>query len=396
MTLQECNPLKLYICIRLTANPMKFKRKIIDSIEEKFFSGKAILLLGPRQVGKTTLLRSILENRKEKYLYLDGDDPTVVDILENANTETLRSLIADNQIVYIDEAQRISKIGIKAKILVDQFKEVQLLISGSSSFELNQQIQEPLTGRKWTFNLWPISWGEYEKEAGFLKSEQSLENRLIYGFYPDVINQSRQEEKVLIELADSYLYKDVLMYGNLKKPKLIQDILKALAYQIGHEVKFKEVAETVGADPKTVASYIEVLEKAFVVFSLSSYSKNLRTEIKTARKIYFYDNGIRNAIIRDFTPLASRQDVGGLWENFLVSERLKRISYQESLARSYFWRTKQQQEIDYVEELAGRLDAYEFKWNPKRNPTFPKTFTEEYNSNNLLVNRGNFRGFVGD
>ncbi|MCL6257861.1 ATP-binding protein [Aquiflexum sp. TKW24L] len=375
---------------------MKFNRIIKASIEEKFFSGKAILLLGPRQVGKTTLLRAILDNRKEKHLYLDGDDPTVVGILENANTETLRSLIADNQIVYIDEAQRINKIGIKAKILVDQFKEVQLLISGSSSFELNQQIQEPLTGRKWTFNLWPISWAEYEKEVGFLKSEQSLENRLIYGFYPDVINQTSQEEKVLIELAESYLYKDVMMYGNLKKPKLIQDILKALAYQVGHEVKFKEVAETVGADPKTVASYIEVLEKAFVVFGLSSYSYNLRTEIKTARKIYFYDNGIRNAIIRDFTPLAIRQDVGDLWENFLVSERVKRNSYYQSLARSYFWRTKQQQEIDYVEELAGKLTAYEFKWNPKRNVTFPKTFTVGYNSNNLLVNRGNFREFVGN
>jgi predicted AAA+ superfamily ATPase len=374
---------------------MKFNRIIKASIEEKFFSGKAILLLGPRQVGKTTLLRAILDNRKEKHLYLDGDDPTVVEILENANTETLRSLIADNQIVYIDEAQRINKIGIKAKIIVDQFKEVQLVISGSSSFELNQQIQEPLTGRKWTFNLWPISWAEYEKEVGFLKSEQSLENRLIYGFYPDVINQTSQEEKVLIELAESYLYKDVMMYGNLKKPKLIQDILKALAYQVGHEVKFKEVAETVGADPKTVASYIEVLEKAFVVFSLSSYSNNLRTEIKTARKIYFYDNGIRNAIIRDFTPLALRQDVGGLWENFLVSERMKRNSYYQSLVRSYFWRTKQQQEIDYVEELAGKFTAYEFKWNPKRNVTFPKTFTEEYNSNNFLVNRGNFRAFVG-
>lgn len=375
---------------------MKFNRIIKASIEEKFFSGKAILLLGPRQVGKTTLLRAILDNRKEKHLYLDGDDPTVVEILENANTETLRSLVADNQIVYIDEAQRISKIGIKAKILVDQFKEVQLLISGSSSFELNQQIQEPLTGRKWTFNLWPISWAEYEKGVGFLKSEQSLENRLIYGFYPDVINQTSQEEKVLIELAESYLYKDVMMYGNLKKPKLIQDILKALAYQVGHEVKFKEVAETVGADPKTVASYIEVLEKAFVVFGLSSYSNNLRTEIKTGRKIYFYDNGIRNAIIRDFTPLALRQDVGGLWENFLVSERLKRNSYYQSLARSYFWRTKQQQEIDYVEELAGKLTAYEFKWNPKRNVTFPKTFTEEYKSNNFLVNKGNFREFVGN
>jgi uncharacterized protein len=373
---------------------MKFERSIQESIQEKFFSRKAILLLGPRQVGKTTLLRSILENRKEKHLYLDGDDPRVVEILENANTETLRSLINDNQIVYIDEAQRISNIGIKAKIIVDQFKDVQLLISGSSSFELNQQIQEPLTGRKWTFNLWPISWVEYEKEVGFLKSEQNLENRLIYGFYPDVLNQSKNEEKVLIELADSYLYKDVLMYGNLKKPKLIQDILEALAYQIGHEVKFKEVAETVGADPKTVATYIDVLEKAFVVFSLSSFSKNLRTEIKTARKIYFYDNGIRNAIIRDFTPLALRQDVGGLWENFLVSERKKRNSYQESLARSYFWRTKQQQEIDYVEELAGKLTAYEFKWSLKRKVNFSKTFTEAYKSQNTLVNRGNFREFV--
>jgi len=377
-------------------NAMEFDRQILSSIEEKFFSGKAILLLGPRQVGKTTLIKSILEKRKEKFLYLDGDDPTVVELLENANTENLRSLISENKIVYIDEAQRIGDIGRKAKIIVDQFKDVQLLVSGSSSFEINQQMQEPLTGRKWTFNLWPISWTEYEKEVGFLKAEQNIENRLVYGFYPDVLTQSSQEEKVLIELAESYLYKDVLMFGNLKKPKLIQDILEALAFQVGHEVKFKEVAETVGADPKTVASYIDVLEKAFVIFNLSSYSKNLRTEIKTAKKFYFYDNGIRNAIIRDFTPLALRQDVGGLWENFLVSERLKQNSYNNSLARSYFWRTKQQQEIDYLEVLAGKLTAYEFKWNPKRKVNFPKTFTEEYNSNNLLINRGNFREFVGD
>jgi uncharacterized protein len=372
---------------------MNFERIIQDSIEKKFFSGKAIVLLGPRQVGKTTLGMTILKKRDEKFLYMDCDDPTVQDILENANTETLRAIISDNKIVYIDEAQRVSNIGLKAKIIVDQLSHVQLLLSGSSAFELNEKVQEPLTGRKWTFHLWPISWIEFENEVGYLKAEQSLETRLVYGFYPDVINNSGQEEEALKELADSYLYKDVLMYGNLKKPKLVQKILEALAYQLGNEVQFKELGETVGADPKTVASYMEVLEKAFVIFSLSSYSKNLRIEIKTARKVYFYDNGIRNAVIRDFSPLSIRQDVGALWENFLVSERLKSNNYNKSLARSYFWRTKQQQEIDYVEEMAGNLFAYEFKWNPKRKVNFPKTFTETYNSHNTLVNRENFREF---
>ncbi|MFD2202370.1 ATP-binding protein [Shivajiella indica] len=374
---------------------MNFERIIQDSLEKKIFSGKAIVLLGPRQVGKTTLVRAILKKRDEKFLYMDCDDPTVQDILENANTETLRTIISDNKIVYIDEAQRVSNIGLKAKIMVDQLSHVQLVLSGSSAFELNEKVQEPLTGRKWTFHLWPISWLEYEKEVGYLKAEQSLENRLVYGFYPDVIKQSTQEVEVLKELAESYLYKDVLIYGNLKKPKLVQNILEALAFQVGNEVKYKELGETVGADPKTVASYIDVLEKAFVIFSLSSYSKNLRTEIKTAKKIYFYDNGIRNAIIRDFTPLAARHDVGALWENFLISERLKVNSYTKGLAQTYFWRTKQQQEIDYVEELAGQLHAYEFKWSPKRKVNFPKTFTESYQSQNKLINRENFREFFG-
>jgi uncharacterized protein len=373
---------------------MKFERSIQESIQKRFFSGKAIVLLGPRQVGKTTLIETILREREEKFLYLDCDDSTVREILEQANTETLRAIIAENKIVYVDEAQRISSIGLKSKIIVDQFKHVQLVLSGSSAFELNAKIQEPLTGRKWTFHLWPIAWREYEKEVGYLKAEQSLQNRMVYGFYPDVIKQASHEEEVLKELAESYLYKDVLIYGNLKKPKLVQNILEALAFQMGNEVKYKELAETVGADPKTVASYIDVLEKAFVIFSLSSYSKNLRTEIKTAKKIYFYDNGIRNAVIRDFTPLAARQDVGALWENFLVSERLKANSYNKSLKRAYFWRTKQQQEIDYVEELTGNLHAYEFKWSSKRKVNFPKTFTEAYQSQNTLVNRSNFREFI--
>lgn len=375
---------------------MKFERSIQELIQAKFFLGKAIVLLGPRQVGKTTLIETILRGREEKFLYLDGDDSTVREILEQANTETLRAIIADHKIVYIDEAQRINAIGLQSKIIVDQFKHIQLVLSGSSAFELNEKTQEPLTGRKWTFHLWPIAWQEYEKEVGYLKAEQSLENRLVYGFYPDVITDATHEEEVLLELTASYLYKDVLIYGNLKKPKLVQNILEALAYQVGNEVKYKELGETVGADPKTVASYIDVLEKAFVVFSLSSYSRNLRTEIKTAKKLYFYDNGIRNAVIRDFTPMAVRQDVGALWENFLISERLKANSYTRSLARTYFWRTKQQQEIDYVEELKGKFHAYEFKWSPKRKVNFPKTFTEAYQSQNLLVNRGNFREFLNE
>lgn len=369
------------------------KRVLEQTLARKLDKGKAILLVGPRQVGKTTLIKSILENRE--YLFLDGDDPTVRNLLTNPNTEQLRSIIGNNTTIFIDEAQRIENIGITLKIITDQFKKVQLIFSGSSAFELNSQTSEPLTGRKWEYKLYPISWQELESNLGYLKTEQQLELRIIYGMYPDVLTNVGSEVEILKELMSSYLYRDILAFSGIRKPQVLEKLLRALALQIGSEVSYNELAQLVGVDKNTISNYIDILQKGYVVFRLPSFSRNLRNEIKTNQKIYFYDTGIRNAILGNFTALDIRGDKGGLWENFLISERLKKIAYSNSLANSYFWRTKQQQEVDYVEEVSGAIIGYEFKWNAKKAKTeLPKSFIEAYNSKITVVHRGNFREFV--
>jgi len=365
-----------------------------DRIEKVFFKGKAIVLTGARQVGKTTMLESILEKNKGEVLTMNGDDITIQNLLNRPNTLQIKQLIGKNKFVFIDEAQRIPEIGLTSKIITDNFKEVQLILSGSSSFDLYNKVNEPLTGRKWTFNLWPVTWEEWQNHVGYIKAEQDLENRMIFGFYPDVLNHEESPESVLVELAESYLYKDILMYEGLKKPTVIKKLLQALAFQVGNEVSLQELGQTVGVDPKTVDTYIDILEKAFIIFRLTPLSRNLRNEIKAKNKVYFYDNGIRNAVIGQLQPLAIRQDIGVLWENFLLSERVKQISQNKVLRQFYFWRTTQQQEVDYVEEVNGAFFAYEFKWNERKKIKFPKTFTNGYDSSNKGINRQNFREFV--
>ena len=368
------------------------KRILEEKITQKLDKGKAILVIGPRQVGKTTLINSILENRA--HLFLDGDDSTVRNLLTDPNTEELKSIIGSHTTLFIDEAQRITNIGLTLKIITDQFKKVQLLVSGSSAFELNNQTSEPLTGRKWEYKLYPISWQELEDSMGYVKSEQQLELRMLYGMYPDVINNPGDEIEVLKQLTNSYLYKDILAFSGIRKPQVLEKLLRALALQLGSEVSYNELAQLVGVDKNTVASYIDVLEKGYVIFRLSSFSRNLRNEIKTNQKIYFYDTGVRNAIIGNFNMLDSRSDKGGLWENFLITERIKKLAYDGSLANSYFWRTKQQQEIDYVEEVSGKITGYEFKWNEKAKAKLPKSFMENYNATIEVIHRNNFREFV--
>jgi len=368
-------------------------RILEEQIRKRLFAGKAIIVTGPRQVGKTTLIKKIL-NDIEDVLFLDGDDPTIIKLLDRPNTEQIRQIIGTNKIVFIDESQRINNVGLTAKIIVDQFPLVQLILSGSSSFDLLSQTNEPLTGRKWTFSLWPVSWMEWQTYFSYVKAEQDLENRLVYGFYPDILVNQSDQERILKELSDSYLYKDILIYANIKKPDSIQKLVQALAWQVGNEVVYSEVAQICGLDPKTVASYIEILEKAFVIFRLPSFSRNLRNEIKLGRKIYFYDNGIRNAVIGQFQPFRLRKDTGALWENFLISERKKYLNYSGSNASQYFWRTKQQQEVDYVEEDQGKIFGFEFKWNPKQVKRLPSTFSESYNSIDQCITHDNFRGFV--
>jgi len=369
-------------------------RSIEKQIAGKFFSGKSIIITGPRQSGKTTLVMKLLESYRDECLIINGDDPVSERMFNRPNTEQLRQIIGKHRIVFIDEAQRIPFIGLTSKLITDTFKEVQLILSGSSSFELMNQTQEPLTGRKWTFSLWPINWQEWQDYSGYLKAEQDLENRLIFGFYPEVLMNPADQRSVLQELTESYLYKDILIYGNIKKPEMIQRLVQALAWQVGSEVSYTELAQITGLDPKTTSAYIDVLEKAYILFRLPSFSGNLRNEIKTNRKIYFYDNGIRNAVIGQFQALNNRTDIGALWENFLISERRKLLFYQKQVASQYFWRTKQQQEVDYVETKDGKVFGFEFKWNANRSVSFPKTFTESYNSINMGITRENFREFV--
>lgn len=367
-------------------------RKLEKAISERLFKGKTIILSGPRQVGKTTLIKKVLEDRR--FLFLDGDDPLVRSRLSTPSTEEIRAIAGTHTLVFVDEAQRIENIGLTAKIIHDQFPDIQLILSGSSSFELKNRTNEPLTGRKWEYFLFPISYEEYEDSISYISALGDLENRLVYGFYPDVLNHKGEEREILNELSQSNLYKDILANGNIKKPDVLEKILRALAFQVGSEVSYNEIAQLTGVDKNTVSNYIHLMELAYIIIPLTSFSRNLRNEIKTNRKIYFYDNGIRNAIIQNFNPIELRNDVGALWENFLVTERLKHNGYHRKFTNSYFWRTVQQQEIDYVEEVDGIITGYEFKWNPKAKAKIPQKFIETYDAKVNVVSKENFRDFV--
>ena len=352
------------------------ERLLHTELLNKLNDSKAIILLGPRQVGKTTLLQQLFENSNT--LWLNGDDTDVRQLLFNSNETKLKSIIGKHQFVVIDEAQRIENIGLSIKIITDRLKTKKVIATGSSSFELTNKIKEPLTGRKWEFMLYPLCFQEMVNHHGLLVEKRLLESRLIYGYYPEVVNISNDSKTIIKSLADSYLYKDILMLEKIKKPEKLERLVQALAFQIGSEVSYNELGQLCGLDKETVEKYIQVLEKAFVVFRLNAFSGNLRNELKKSRKIYFYDNGIRNASINQFSTLASRTDVGALWENFIISERVKFNAYNKIYCNTYFWRTTAQQEIDYIEEANGTLTAYEFKWNEKKKASISKTFTNNY------------------
>lgn len=371
---------------------MEIERLQKQWIKDKLYKGKVIIVIGPRQVGKTTLINEILKS--ENFLFLDGDDPTIRELLNAPNTEQLRGILGNFPLVFVDEAQRIKDIGITLKIIHDKFKDIQVLVSGSSSFELSGLTQEPLTGRKWTCFLYPISWEELEKHIGFVRAEQSLEERLIFGMYPEILTNVAEQKELLLELSGSYLYKDIFSLGLIKKPDAIHRLLQALAYQVGNEVSYNELSNLLKIDVKTVISYVELLEQAFVIFRLGTFSRNLRNEIKTNKKIYFYDNGVRNALINNFQPISLRNDIGALWENFLISERVKFLEYHKLNREMFFWRTKFQQEVDYVETFDGKVFGFEFKWNPKQKVRFPASFVGSYMAETKVIHRENFREFV--
>jgi predicted AAA+ superfamily ATPase len=370
-------------------------RLLFNQIAERLNKGKAIIIIGPRQVGKTTLLDLLAKKINKPYLFINCDEPDSRNRLHDITSTELKNWIGNNEYVLIDEAQRVKNIGITLKLIIDTIKTTQLIVSGSSAFELSNEINEPLTGRKFEFILLPLSAEEMLAHNGLQEENRMLEHRLIYGFYPDVINNPGKEQEMLRWLCGSYLYKDIFSFQQIRKPELIEKLLQALALQIGSEVSYNELAKTVQSDPLTVQRYIELLEKTYVIFRLPALSRNVRTELKKSRKIYFYDNGIRNALISDFKSFPLRVDKGALWENYLISERTKLIQNHLLLSNRYFWRTQQQQEIDYIEDRDGELYAWEFKWNSTKKVHFPITFTQNYpNTHTQVINSGNMWEFV--
>lgn len=371
------------------------KRKLENIIWQKVKKGKAILILGARQTGKTTLIKEIAEKSQIETLYLNADLPVIQQQLQNPGVNELKQLIGKAKLVFIDEAQRIQDIGITLKIIVDEIPEIQLVVTGSSSFELTSYLNEPLTGRKYEYQLFPVSWEELVEHSNYLESLSQLNQRVIFGMYPDVINNFGEEKEILFNLAGSYLFKDIYTFQQIRKPEFLQKLLQALAFQIGSEVSYNELSGLLQIDRKTIIHYIDLLEKAFVIFRLPPFSRNLRNELSSKVKIYFYDTGIRNAMINDFRPIDLRNDKGALWENFLISERLKSNHYALRRVNSYFWRTHQKNEIDYIEESDGKLEVFEFKWNPKPGYRIPKAFADTYNVEKAeLISLKNFHQFL--
>ncbi|MDR9415424.1 MAG: ATP-binding protein [Gracilimonas sp.] len=367
------------------------KEKILQRMEDE----KVLIFFGPRQVGKTTLLKSIQKEIDKSTVWWNGDEPDIRNQLQDASSRLLDEFIGNNDLLIIDEAQRIENIGLILKLIKDNIPDVKVIATGSSSFDLANKINEPLTGRKWEFFLYPLSTEEMINEHGLLDESRLLKHRLVYGYYPEVVTSKGQEAEILNQLASSYLYKDILTWEQIQKPAKLEKLVQALAFQVGQQVSINEVAQTAGLDFHTVSRYIDLLEKAYIIFQLQPFSRNLKNEIKKSRKIYFYDNGIRNAVINQFNGFDLRQDKGALWENYLMSERKKFLDYHNQRKLTYFWRNHAQQEIDYLEEANAEIEAFEFKWNPNAKAKFSKSFTNEYQPKvTRIIHQDNYLDFI--
>lgn len=369
-------------------------RIIEEKIRKRLNAEKIILLFGARQVGKTTLLKQMIADEKEA-LWYNADEPHIQELFTNPSSSRLKNYFGTHKIIVIDEAQQLPDIGKTLKRVIDTIPDVQLIATGSSSFELRNKTNEPLTGRKWEFYLYPFSFQEMVRYTSLAEEMQQVPQRMVFGSYPEIITHPDDAKERLKVLVESYLYRDVLMWQNIQKPDKLVNLLKALAYQVGSEVNFNELSKTLGISADTVEKYLILLEQSFVLFRLPSYSSNHRKELKKGRKVYFYDNGVRNALIGDFKPMEIRQDVGALWENYVVSEMYKKEQYDGGFGNFYFWRTADQQEVDLIIEKDGFLHTYEIKWNEKNNPRLSKTFSSLYPNNTYnVINPKNIDEFL--
>lgn len=377
---------------------MKIKRHILPQIQNSLQAGKVTVLYGPRQVGKTTLVKELIELLPTRNKFVSADELMYREVLASQNSHKLGELLGDAELLVIDEAQRVPEIGLNLKILVDTFPHAKVIATGSASFDLASKISEPLTGRKLTFNLHPVSYGEIQDSFGKIESRAQLERWLIWGGYPAVVatGDPALRERLLGELVGSYLYRDILEMEGLRRADKIVDLLRLLAYQVGQEVSMNELAASLALNRSTVERYLDLLEKVFVIFKVNGFSRNLRKEVIKNSRFYFYDNGVRNSLIQNFNPLALRNDVGQMWENFLVMERRKQNQFAGRNVNSYFWRTYDQKEIDCVEEYGGKLYGYEFKWQTGDiRRAVRNEFMEAYpNSQLMTVSRDNFEEFL--
>ncbi len=377
---------------------MNIKRHILSQIQNSLQAGKVTVLYGPRQVGKTTLVKGLIEALPARSKFVNADELVYREVLASQSSQRLGELLGDAELLVIDEAQRVPEIGLNLKILVDTFPQAKIIATGSASFELASKISEPLTGRKLTFNLYPVSYGEAQDTFGKVESRAQLERWMIWGGYPAIVatGDPTLRERLLGELVGSYLYRDILEMEGLRRSDKIVDLLRLLAYQIGQEVSSTELATSLALNRSTVERYLDLLEKVFVIFKVNGFSRNLRKEVTKNSRYYFFDNGVRNSLIQNFNPLALRNDIGQLWENYLVMERRKVNQFAERHVNSYFWRTYDQKEIDCVEEHGGRLYGYEFKWQAGDiRRAVRNEFMEAYPDSELMtVNQENFEEFL--
>ena len=370
---------------------MPITRQIENRIEKDFFKGKIILLLGARQVGKSTLIQMLPTCASNPTLWLDGENADVHQLFKNTNSERLKQLVGHHKVLVIDEAQKIENIGSILKLFADHNKGIQVIASGASAFELRNSLNEPLTGRKFEYSLYPLSFSEMVSHTHLVQEIRQLPQRLVYGYYPEIVTHPQDAERLLKFLSDSYLYKDIFLFKGIKKPEKMLELLKLLSWQIGSEVNYNELSNTLKIDNQTVESYIEMLEQVFVIYKLPAYHTNHRTELKKSKKIYFNDLGIRNALINDFRPIEIRNDAGPLFENFVINELRKQNEYNQVYANFYFWRNTEQREIDLIIEKNSVLQTIEIKWNPTQKVKLTKSFTNIYGETHFkLIHRENF------
>jgi uncharacterized protein len=378
---------------------MKIQRLLLPQLKDHVKAGQVAVVYGPRRVGKTTLVRDYLGTYQGKHLFLNADELASREALASQNASQLGELISGYDLLVIDEAQRVKEIGLNLKILIDTYPQLAIIATGSASFELANKINEPLTGRKTTLTLYPISFEELSRELGAHEAKKKLEKWLVFGGYPAIVTtaSAKERERMLGELVGSYLYRDILELDEVKRADKIVDLLRLIAFQIGNEVSLAELAGNLALNRETVEKYLDLLEKVFVIFRVGGFSRNLRKEVVKNHRYYFFDNGVRNALIQNVNGLKLRNDVGQLWENYLVSERMKRNHYHSHRVNSYFWRTYDQKEIDLIEEAGGKLHGFEFKWSSesKMNKSTAKAFSETYpNSTIEIINPQNFQYFI--